>query len=166
MAEKTVQEAIWTLIQSSQETNQAITESFVAAQERSRGLVESFFTVGMEVLKANQASAEKLVAAQERNRKLSQRFFKDGMEILKINQEAAESLVAAQEGNVKYAHPAVLYGWCGDSRASGREYAYADAGVGAAGQETARSAPNARTRVGGELYRLSAYSALLLSADI
>jgi hypothetical protein len=33
MAEKTVHEAVWTLIQSFQETNQAITESFVASQE-------------------------------------------------------------------------------------------------------------------------------------
>src|SRR5437588_10769628 len=68
MAEKTVHEALWTLIQSFQETNQMITESFVTSQERSRRLAESFFTDGMEVLKANQAAAEQLMAAQERNR--------------------------------------------------------------------------------------------------
>jgi len=54
MAEKTVHEAVWTLIQSFQETNQAITESFVASQERNRKLAESFFTDGMGVLKTNQ----------------------------------------------------------------------------------------------------------------
>ncbi len=108
MAEKTGYEAVWTLIQSFQETNQAITESFVTSQERSRRLAESFFMDGMEVLKANQAAAENLIAAQERNRKLAQRFFTDGMEILKTNQEAAESLVAAQEGNLKYAQRVIV----------------------------------------------------------
>ena len=103
MAENTIHEAIWTLIKSFQESNQAVTESIIAAQERNRKLAQSFFTDGIEVLKANQAAAENLVAAQERNRKLAQRFLKDGMEILKANQAAAESLVAAQEGNVKYA---------------------------------------------------------------
>ena|SRR5579863_4787758 len=103
MAEQTLQEAIWTLIQSFQETNQTITESFVVAQELSRSLAEHFFADGIEVLKANQAAAGRLLAAQEQNRKLAQRFFKDGMEILKVNQEAAESLVAAQENSVNYA---------------------------------------------------------------
>jgi hypothetical protein len=103
MAEKTLQEAIWTLIQSFQETNQTITENFVTAQELSRSLAEHFFTDGIGVLKANQEAAGRLLAAQEQNRKLAQRFFKDGMEILKINQEAAESLVVAQENSVNYA---------------------------------------------------------------
>ena len=103
MAEKTAHEAIWTLIQSFQETSQTIVESFVVSQERNRNLAQSFFTDGMAVLKANQEAAEKLLTAQERNRELAQRFFSDGMEILKANQEAAQSLVSAQEGNVKYA---------------------------------------------------------------
>lgn len=103
MAEKTVHEAVWTLIQSFQETNQIITESFVASQERSRRLAESFFTDGMEVLKTNQVAAENLLATQESNRKIAERFFRDGMQLLKTNQAAAESLVAAQEGNLKYA---------------------------------------------------------------
>ncbi len=45
MTEKTVHEAVWTLIQSFQETNQAITESVVASQERNRKLAESFFVM-------------------------------------------------------------------------------------------------------------------------
>jgi len=103
MAENTAHEAVWTLIKSFQETNQAITESFVASQERTRRLAERFFTDGMEVLKTNQAAAENLLATQESSRMLAERFFKDGLEILKTNQAAAENLVAAQEGNVKYA---------------------------------------------------------------
>ncbi len=104
LAEKTtVHEAIWKLIQSFQETNQTIAESFVASQERNRNLAQSFFLDGMAVLRANQEAAEKLLTAQERTRELAQRFFSDGMEILKTNQEAAKSLVSAQEGNVKYA---------------------------------------------------------------
>ncbi len=67
-------EVIWTLVTSLQETNHAITESFGAAQERNKRLVESYFTDGMEVLKANQAAAENLVAAQEGNLKYAQRF--------------------------------------------------------------------------------------------
>ena len=81
--------------------NQAITESFVASQERNRKLAESFFTDGIEVLKSNQAAAKDLLAAQESNRKIAERFFKDGMELLKTSQAAAESLIAAQEGNVE-----------------------------------------------------------------
>lgn len=103
MAEKTANEAIWTLIQSFQETNQTIAESFMASQDRNRNLSQNFFTDGLAVLKANQEAAEKLLTAQQRSRELAQRFFSDGMEILKTNQEAAESLVSAQEGNVKYA---------------------------------------------------------------
>jgi len=103
MAENTVHESIWTLIKSFQAANQAVTESFVAAQERNRSLAERFFTDGIEVLKANQTAAEKLTTTQERNRKLAERFFKDGMEVLKANQEAAESVVDAQERNVQYA---------------------------------------------------------------
>jgi hypothetical protein len=59
MAEKIVHEAVWTLIHSFQETNQAITESVVAIQERNRSLAESFLTDGMDLLKANQAAAAK-----------------------------------------------------------------------------------------------------------
>jgi len=97
MAENTVHEAVWTLIKSFQETNQAITESFVASQERTRRLAERFFTDGMEVLKTNQAAAENLVAAQEGNVKYTQRFFKDGVEILERQAESMRTLMQELE---------------------------------------------------------------------
>jgi len=103
MSENNVHEAVWTLINIFQETNQAVTGSFAASQERNRKIAESFFTEGMEVLKANQEAAKSLSTAQERNRELARRFFSEGLEVLKANQEAAERLTAAQERNVQYA---------------------------------------------------------------
>ncbi len=103
MVENSVHEAVWTLINTFQETSQAVTGSFAAAQERNRKIAESFFTEGMEVLKANQEAAKSLATAQERTRELAQHFFSEGLEVLKANQTAAEQLAAAQERNVQYA---------------------------------------------------------------
>jgi hypothetical protein len=69
MAEKTVQEAIWTLIQSSQETNQAITESFVAAQEGNVKYAQQFFTDGAEILERQAESMRTLMQELERQAK-------------------------------------------------------------------------------------------------
>src|SRR5438067_13548130 len=95
MAENTVHESIWTLIKSFQAANQAVTESFVAAQERNRSLAERFFSDGMENRKANQTAAERLTTAQVRNRKLAERIFKDGMDVFKTKQDAVERIVEA-----------------------------------------------------------------------
>src|SRR6266567_3743263 len=101
MAENTVHESIWTLIKSFQAANQAVTESFVAAQERNRRLAERFFKDGMEVLKANQEAAESLVDAQERNVQYAQRFFKDGTEILAAQAESMQTLMQELGRQVK-----------------------------------------------------------------
>src|SRR6266567_4616100 len=69
MAEKKANEATWALVKSFQETNQAVVQSIIAAQERNTKFAQSFFSEGMEILKANQAVAEGIIAAQERNTK-------------------------------------------------------------------------------------------------
>jgi len=101
MAEKMVHEAVWTLIQSFQEANQAITENLLAAQESNRKIAQRFFRDGMQLLKTNQAAAESLVAAQEGNVKYAQRFFTDGMQILEQQAESMRTLMQELERQIK-----------------------------------------------------------------
>jgi len=61
MAENTVNEATRSLIESLRESNQAIMESTVAAQERNVRYVQSFVQNGTEVLKSNVNSARTLM---------------------------------------------------------------------------------------------------------
>ena len=83
MADQKVNEATWALVKTFQETNQAIIQSIIAAQERTMKFAQSFFTEGMDILKSCQAAAEQIVAAQERTTTFTQRFFTEGMEVLK-----------------------------------------------------------------------------------
>src|SRR6266496_2685753 len=104
MADKKVNEATWALVTSFQETNQAIVQSIITAQERDMKFAQSFFTEGMDMLKSCQAAAEKIVAAQERNTSFTQRFFTEGMDVLKTKQglenaqKATEQMVDAAQG--------------------------------------------------------------------
>ena len=61
MTEKKANEATWALVKSFQETNQGVVQSCIAAQERNTKFAQSFFSEGMEILKASQAAAEGIV---------------------------------------------------------------------------------------------------------
>lgn len=93
MADKQINEVAQTLVKSFQETNQAVMENIIAAQERNMRLAQNFFTEGMEVLKANQAVVESIIAAQERNMRLAQGFFTDGTDAVKGQTEATRTLM-------------------------------------------------------------------------
>src|SRR6202049_5334223 len=102
MTVKKATEATWALVKSFQETNQAVVQSIIAAQERTTQFGQSFFSEGMEILKANQAAAADIVAAQERNMQFTQRFFTEGMEVLKTNQAVSKNIAAIQERNMQF----------------------------------------------------------------
>jgi hypothetical protein len=104
MADQKAAEAAQTLLKSFQETNQLITERMTTTQGSAKQFAQSFFTEGMQVLKANQAVAQNFVAAQERATEFAHRFFTEGMEVLKANHTVAEQLVAAQERTTEFAH--------------------------------------------------------------
>ncbi len=113
MADTKVNEATRNLIQSLRETNQAIVDSIVAAQERNMKFAQSIFENGTEVLKSHaegtrslmqttveqpqqegvfQAVADSAVAALERNMKFAQSTFENGIEVLKSHAEGTRSL--------------------------------------------------------------------------
>src|ERR1700680_4329546 len=96
MTEKKANEATTALIKSFQETNQAVVQSTIAAQERNTKFAQSFFSEGMDILKSSQAAAEGIVAAQERTTKFTQSFFTEGMEVLKSHQAVSENIAAIQ----------------------------------------------------------------------
>ena len=78
MADQQADEAAWDQLKSFQETNQAITEHIVTAQERATQFAQRFFNEGLEVLKANQETAQSIVTAQEHVTEVAQRFFTEG----------------------------------------------------------------------------------------
>ena len=111
MAENTVNEATRSLIQSLRESNQAIVDSTVAAQERNAKFAQSVFENGIEVLKSHAESSRSLmqevgpkqrevfqtvvdsaVAAQERNIQFAQSVLENGIEVLKSHAESTRSL--------------------------------------------------------------------------
>jgi len=61
MAEKNVNETVWNLTQSVQESGQAIANSAVAAQERNVRYAQSVLTNGVEVLKSHAESTRTLI---------------------------------------------------------------------------------------------------------
>src|SRR5260221_11751319 len=99
MTEKKANEATWALVKSFQETNQAVVKSIIAAQERTTKFAQSFFSEGMEILKANQAAAVEIVAARERTTKLTTSFLTGGMEVLKGNQAESREIAAIRNPN-------------------------------------------------------------------
>lgn len=111
MADNKVNEATLNLIKSLRETNKAIADSAVAAQERNVAFAQSILENGIEVLKSHaestralmqeltaqaqkqpgqpggpegfQAVVESTIAAQERNTKFAQSILENGIEVLK-----------------------------------------------------------------------------------
>lgn len=111
MADNKVNEATLNLIKSLRDTNKAIADSAVAAQERNVAFAQSILENGIEVLKSHaestralmqeltaqaqkqpgqpggpegfQAVVERTIAAQERNTKFAQSILENGIEVLK-----------------------------------------------------------------------------------
>jgi hypothetical protein len=114
MAETNVNEAVWNLSKTVQETGQAIANSAVAAQERNLRYVQSVLTNGTEVLKSHvesvrtllqtvteqaqrpqevfQSVANSTVAAQERNIQFAQSVLENGIQVLQSHAEANRAL--------------------------------------------------------------------------
>ncbi len=111
MAENKVNEATQSLIQSLRESNQAVMESAVAAQERNVKFAQSVLENGIEALKSHAEStralvqdvsqkqpeafqliADSAVAAQERNIQFAQGVLENGIEVLKSHAESTRSL--------------------------------------------------------------------------
>ena len=108
----TMNDAAWNLTQAARETNQAVTESVVAAQKRNIALAQSVLENSIELLKShadatrglthepvgkNGAAAfdtivESAVAAQERNMQYAQSIVESATEVLKTNIEAGNTL--------------------------------------------------------------------------
>lgn len=114
MAETNVNEAVWNLSKTVQETGQAIANSAVAAQERNLRYVQSVLTNGTEVLKSHvesvrtllqtvteqaqrpqevfQSVANSAAAAQERNIQFAQSVLENGIQVLQSHAEANRAL--------------------------------------------------------------------------
>jgi hypothetical protein len=114
MAETNVNEAVWNLSKTVQETGQAIANSAVAAQERNLRYVQSVLTNGTEVLKSHvesvrtllqtvteqaqrpqevfQSVANSTVTAQERNIQFAQSVLENGIQVLQSHAEANRAL--------------------------------------------------------------------------
>ncbi len=115
-----VNEAAWNLSQSVRETNQAIADSAVAAQERNMKFAQGIFENGVELLKSHaedtrammeefvgepekdqalfRTLANSAVAAQERNVKFAQNFLQNGTEVLKSHAESTRALMQTLAG--------------------------------------------------------------------
>src|SRR5215472_5026884 len=109
-----VSDAAWNLSKSVRESNQAIADSVIAAQERNIKFAQSIFENEVELLKSHadhtrslmeefigepeksqaflQTIADSAVAAQERNVKFVQNLLENSTELLKIHGESARSL--------------------------------------------------------------------------
>jgi hypothetical protein len=111
---KNINEATWNLTQSFRETNQAFTESAVAAQKRNAAFTQQVFENSIELLKSHadatrglmseqaeqagkpaafEALAESTVEAQDRNMRYAQSVVENGTELLKSNMEVSRQLV-------------------------------------------------------------------------
>jgi len=101
MAEHKVNDATWNIVKTARETNQAITESAVAAYERNIAFAQNTFENGVEVLKNHAESARSLW--HEQAEQVQQRQSPDWQPVL-------NSTIAAQELNVRYAQSVVENG--------------------------------------------------------
>lgn len=110
-----VSDATWSLSKSVRETNQAVADSVVAAQERNMKFAQSIFENEVELLKSHadhtrsfmeefigepeksqaffQTMADSAVAAQERNVKFAQNLLENGTELLKSHGESTRTLM-------------------------------------------------------------------------
>src|SRR5438270_9156791 len=110
-----VNDATWSLSKSVHESNQAIADSFVSAQERNMKCAQSSFEDEVGLLKSHadqtrsfmeefvgepeksqaffQTMANSAVAAQERNVKFAQSLLQNGTELLKSHGESTRTLM-------------------------------------------------------------------------
>src|SRR3989442_12140173 len=110
-----VSEATVSLSESIRESNQAIADSAVSAQERNMKFAQSIFENSVELLKSHaehtrsmmeefvgepeksqalfQTMASSAVSAQERNVKFAQSFLQNGTEVLKSHGESTRALM-------------------------------------------------------------------------
>ena len=91
-----VNDAAWSLSTSVRESNQAIADSVVSAQERNMKFAQSIFENEVELLKSHaffQTMANSAVAAQERNVKFAQSLLENGTELLKSHGESTRTLM-------------------------------------------------------------------------
>lgn len=122
MADKHLNETTRILINSVQETNKAIAETAVSAQEKNLAFAQNVLENGIEVLKWNaestrtlmqdlveqarkqrvgpegfQALVESTIEAQERNTKFAQSTLENGLEVLKSQLDLTHSLIQELE---------------------------------------------------------------------
>jgi hypothetical protein len=110
-----VSDAAWSLSKSVRESNQAIVDSFVEAQERNMKFAQSVFENEVELLKSHadhtrsfmeefigepeknqaffQTMANSAVAAQERNLQFAQNLLENSTELLKLHGESTRTLM-------------------------------------------------------------------------
>jgi len=100
MTQTNVNETVWNLTQSAQESGQAIAQSAVEAQERNIRYAQSVLTNGTEVLKSHMDSTRSLVEAVIGQAEKPQEVF----------QTVTNSAVAAQERNIQFAQSIVENG--------------------------------------------------------
>jgi len=100
MAQMNVNETVWNLTRSAQETSQAIAQSAVEAQERNTRYAESVLTNGIEVLKSHVESTRSLLEAVSGQAQKPQDMF----------QTVTDSAVAVQERNIQFAQSVVENG--------------------------------------------------------
>lgn len=115
MAKNKVNEATGKLTESLRETNQAIVETAVEAQNRNLAFAQNTFENGVELLKSHadstrsliseqleqsekqavdfQAVANSAIAAYERNMRFAQGIFQNGTEVLKSHVNSARTLL-------------------------------------------------------------------------
>jgi hypothetical protein len=110
MTTEEINEATVNLTKSWQETNKAIADNLVAAQERNLCFVQSVFESGVEVLKnqaedartvmqefveqgALQIVADSAIAIQKHNLKYAQTIYENGTELLKSHAGGARNLM-------------------------------------------------------------------------
>src|SRR5947209_5601037 len=115
MAKNKVNEAAWNLTTSIRETNKAIADSAVAAQERNIRFTQTTFENGVELLKSHAEGTRSLIhelpeqpqdlqgaflavvdsafAAQQRNVRFAQTTFENGVELLKSHAEGTRNLM-------------------------------------------------------------------------
>jgi len=120
-----VNDATWSISKSVRESNQAIADNLVSAQERNMKFAQSIFENEVELLKSHadqtrsfmeefvgepeksqaffQTLANGAVAAQERNVKFAQSFLENGTELLKSHGESTRTLMQtlAQQSQIQ-----------------------------------------------------------------
>jgi len=100
MAKNKANEATWNLTESLRDTNQAIVETAVEAQNRNLAFAQNTFENGVELLKSHADSSRNLISDQlEQSEKQAVDY-----------QAFANSAIAAQERNVRYAQSIVQNG--------------------------------------------------------